>query len=110
MALATKLSGDEVGNARRDAAQLRMAEGILQSRRRKEFPVRSLYPLRYGDDALVVTRQSLLDLGQEAFLVECHLRQQQDMRRIALTFSGKRGGGCRPARVPPHQFHREHLG
>src|SRR3954449_2297889 len=74
----------------------------------RNSPSGPYHPLRYGDDALVITRQRLLDLGQEMLLIECHLRQQQNMRRIALTFGSERGGGCRPARVPPHQFHREH--
>ena len=46
------------------------------------------------------------DLGQEALLVERDFGQQQDVRRIALAFGGKRGCGGRPARMPAHHFHR----
>ena len=47
--------------------------------RRKKLAIGSLDPFRDGDNAVAVSRQSLLDLGQEPLLIERDLGQQQNM-------------------------------
>src|SRR5262249_31462536 len=95
MALAAQLRAYQVGNEWRYPAQLCMAKGVLQARSREELSVWSFDPFRHGDNALVVSRQSLLDFAEKALLIELDLGQQQDVWSIAFVIGGERtSGGC----------------
>ena len=48
--------------------------------------------------------------SQEFAVIKPHFRQQQNVRRLALGFTGQPRSGCNPAGVPPHHFEHEHLG
>src|SRR5262249_14193392 len=110
MTFAAELCADQFRDEWRRSPQLRMAEGVLRARGREELTVWSFDSFRYGNDAVVVSIQSVLHLGQEPHLVERDLGKQQDVWTIAFLDSGERASGGPPAGMPAHHFQCEHLG
>src|SRR5271169_3542974 len=70
MAPAAELRAYQTGDDRRDPAQLGMAEGVLDARRREELSVWSLDSFRHGNNALVVPLQGFLNFGKEPLFIE----------------------------------------
>src|SRR5258708_36128695 len=72
----------QVREYRRHAAQLSVAESVLEPRFGKEFAVLVLQALGSADRAEAELTHDLLDPGEEGFLVPGDLREEQDMRRL----------------------------
>src|SRR5262249_17093394 len=110
MALAAEFGAYQLGDEWRHPAQLSMAESGLSARCREELTGRAPGPFRYGDDAVAVPLESLLDPGQEPRLMERNFGQEQYVWSTALLCSGERASSGRPSSMPAHHFQREHLG
>ena len=48
------------------------------------------------------------DCTEEAGLVECNLRDQQDMRPVMFVTTEQRRRCCEPTRIPAHRLHDHH--
>src|SRR5690606_16872761 len=108
--LVAKLVTHEVGDGRRYAAQLGVAEGVGQAGFGQEFAVLVLDALGYPDNAVAVGLHALVNAGEEGRFIELDFGKQQDVRRFAFGFTGQAAGGGDPAGVATHDFQDEHLG
>src|SRR5258706_11391229 len=98
---------DELRDDLPRAAQLRMAESVLQTGLGKEFPLPVAQALRHGDRAVPVAFHDSLDPLEELLLVELDLGKKEYLRRVAFPVGGEAAGCGDPPRVPAHYFHHE---
>ena len=100
---------DDLRDARTDAPQLRMAEGIAVPRFGEEFAVGRFQSLRHADDAPAHALDRFFHTGEKLFLIERNLGEQQNLRRFVFVGRCQTASGCNPARVAAHHFHDENL-
>ena len=101
---------DHVGDERRDATQLRVAEGVFRAGIGEEASI--CVGRAFGDDdhAVADALHGLLDARQEGHRIEGDLREQDDVRRRIAALAGESACGGDPAGVAAHHLHHEHFG
>src|SRR6187455_3420609 len=110
MVFIAELVLDEVGNLRRDAAELRVPERVLEPRFGKEFTVGVAQAFRHADRAITVLLDDGVDAREKLVRIEYEFGEEQDLRRVAGLFGGKSARRGDPARMPAHDFEHEDLG
>ena len=101
---------DHVGDERRDAAQLRVAEGVFRTGVGEEASVCIGRAFGHHDHAVADALHGLLDARQERHRVEGDLREQDDVRRCIAALAGEPACGGDPTGMAPHHLHHEHFG
>src|SRR3990172_2456169 len=76
----------QVGDLRRDAAQLRVTERIFEAGLRQKPAIGIAPAFRYADRAVTVLLYYLIDAREEFIGIEGDFRKQQDLRRITFFF------------------------